>query len=105
MSRQPSLLAELFRRHPVGPVLYLVGLVALGVLWFNFEPGVPTSGLVKVIGLVGIGALAVGMPLAASAGWSPSNVSTRTECGKTLMPTPSGLNSGVDSNTSHSIPR
>ena len=64
MSREPSLLAELFRRHPVGPVLYLVGLVALGVLWFNFEPGVPTSGLVKVIGLVGIAALAVGMPLA-----------------------------------------
>jgi hypothetical protein len=64
VSQEPSLLIELIRRHPVGPVLYLVGLVALGILWLNFEPGIPTSGLVKVIGLFGIAALAVGMPLA-----------------------------------------
>ena len=63
MSREPSLLIELIRRHPVGPVLYLAGLVALGIFWLNFEPGTPTSGLVKVIVLLGTAAFAVGMPL------------------------------------------
>ena len=63
MSREPSLLVEKFRRHPAGPILYLVGFVALGILWFNFEPGTAIPGIVKVIGLVGILALAVGMPL------------------------------------------
>jgi hypothetical protein len=64
MSREPSLLVELIRRHPVGPTLYLLGFLGLGILWFNFEPGTPTSGVVKIIGLLGIAALAVGMPIA-----------------------------------------
>jgi hypothetical protein len=63
MESEPPFLVELLRRHPAGPLLYLIGFAALGVLWFNFEPGVPTSAVVKVAGLIGILALGIGMPL------------------------------------------
>ena len=63
MESEPSFLVELLRRHPAGPLLYLIGFAALGVLWFNFEPGVPTSAAAKLAGLVGVLALGVGMPL------------------------------------------
>jgi hypothetical protein len=61
MKGEPSFLVELLRRHPAGPVLQIVGLAALGVLWFNFAPGVPMSVELKLAGLGGVIALACGM--------------------------------------------
>jgi hypothetical protein len=63
MKSEPSFLVELLRRHPVGPALQIGGLIALGILWFNFRPGVPTGNALKVAGLVGAVALGFGMSL------------------------------------------
>jgi hypothetical protein len=61
MEVEPSFLVELLRRHPTGPALQIVGLAALGVLWFYLAPGVPTSVGLKFAGLSGAIALTYGM--------------------------------------------
>ena len=63
MQSEPSFFVELLQKHPAGPALQVVGLVALGILWFLFEPGQPTPAAAKVVGLIGVLALGVGMSL------------------------------------------
>jgi hypothetical protein len=63
MQSEPSFFVELLQRHPAGPILQVVGLVALGILFFSVEQGVPTPAAVKIAGLVGAVAFATGMSL------------------------------------------
>jgi hypothetical protein len=63
MSADQSLLVELLRTAPAGPVLQLVGFTSVAVLWFMIETDRPATPIMKVLWGAGFVALAVGMHL------------------------------------------
>jgi len=63
MAERPHFISELIRRAPLGPVLQLIGVVALAYIWLTLKPGVASDPSFRVVATIGFLAFALGLPI------------------------------------------